>query len=150
MIPLSWISLFTTDELEAAICGNPHIDVADWKRHTEYKGFNNLSFTISRFWQLMEGYSQVELARILQFCTGTSRLPIGGFKSLESHRGEKAKFTIQRVEYDASQKGPMANLPKAHTCFNRLDLPRYPGVNEMKVAMDYIAKNDIVGFGIEE
>ena len=44
----------------------------------------------------------------------------------------------------------MGNLPKAHTCFNRLDLPRYPTYNHLKEAMDYIAKNEIRGFGIEE
>jgi len=47
-------------------------------------------------------------------------------------------------------KGPMGNLPKAHTCFNRLELPSYPSYNHMKEAIDYIAKNDIVGFGLEE
>jgi len=44
----------------------------------------------------------------------------------------------------------MGNLPRAHTCFNRLDLPRYPTYNHLKEAMDYIAKNEIRGFGIEE
>ncbi len=44
----------------------------------------------------------------------------------------------------------MSNLPKAHTCFNRLDLPRYSTYEDLKQAMDYIAKNDIVGFGLEE
>jgi hypothetical protein len=81
----------------------------------------------------MDTYSQKELQRILQFCTGTSRLPLGGFKSLESHRGEKAMFCIQRVTYDATKPGGvMSNLPKAHTCFNRLDLPRYPSYNDLK------------------
>ena len=69
---------------------------------------------------------------------------------MESHRGEKSKFCIQKVPYDSTKSGPMSNLPRAHTCFNRLDLPRYPSYNDLKQAMDYIAKNDIVGFGIEE
>lgn len=105
--------------------------------------------TIRRFWKVMETYSQVELARILQFCTGSSRLPLGGFRSLESHRSEKSKFSIQKVAFDSS-KGHLSNLPKAHTCFNRLDLPRYPSYEDLKLSLDYIAQNDIVGFGIEE
>ena len=44
----------------------------------------------------------------------------------------------------------MHNLPRAHTCFNRLDLPRYPKYDYMKTAMDFIAHTDIVGFGMEE
>jgi hypothetical protein len=35
----------------------------------------------------METYNQEELARILQFCTGSNRLPLGGFADLESQSG---------------------------------------------------------------
>lgn len=85
----------------------------------------------------------------MQFCTGTSRLPLGGFKALESNRGEKSKFTIQQVNYSLF-KGPLGNLPKAHTCFNRLELPKYPTEQHLREAVDFIAKNEIVGFGLEE
>lgn len=47
-------------------------------------------------------------------------------------------------------KGPMGNLPKAHTCFNRLELPKYPTYNHLKEALDFVAQNDIIGFGLEE
>ena len=53
------------------------------------------------------------------------------------------------MEYEAA-KGEQGNLPKAHTCFNRLDLPKYPDYDSMKRALDFIANNDILGFGIEE
>lgn len=94
MIPASWVSVFSADELEAAICGTSFIDIEDWKLNTELKGFTSWSLTINRFWKAMETYNQVELANILKFCTGTSRLPLGGFRSLESNRGEKAKFCL--------------------------------------------------------
>jgi len=77
-------------------------------------------------------------------------VPINGFSGLESSRGQKAKFCIQKVDYDAAKGGPMANLPRAHTCFNRLDLPKYPDKEAMKIAIDYLANNDILGFGIED
>lgn len=73
-------------------------------------------------------------------------MPIGGFAELESQSGQKAKFCIQKVEF---YPGKM-NLPKAHTCFNRLDLPRYPDYDSMKTALDYIAQNEILGFGMDE
>ena len=47
-------------------------------------------------------------------------------------------------------QGAMGNLPKAHTCFNRLDLPRYPDYKHMKEALDFVANNEILGFGIKE
>jgi len=111
VIPHEWIKVFSSDEIEAAICGNAHIDLEDWKNNTEIKGFNKWSITVKRFWQCMETYIQAELARILQFCTGTSRLPLGGFRSLESNRGEKAKFCIQKVPYQMF-KGALGIYPK--------------------------------------
>ena len=44
----------------------------------------------------------------------------------------------------------MGNIPKAHTCFNRLDLPHFPDYKSLKTALDYVVKNEIVGFGLEE
>jgi E3 ubiquitin-protein ligase NEDD4 len=49
-----------------------------------------------------------------------------------------------------AKDGPMGNLPKAHTCFNRLDLPKFSSKEDMQIALDYIANNEILGFGIDE
>ncbi len=43
VIPSDWLKIFTSDELEAAICGNSHIDLDDWKSNTEIKGFTKWS-----------------------------------------------------------------------------------------------------------
>lgn len=148
VVPLDWISHLTPEELEAQLCGQNTIDLDDWKENTEYRGFfrTNLSLSISRFWQILGTYNQQELGRILQFCTGTSRVPLGGFVELESQSGKKAKFCIQKIEYEPGK----INFPRAHTCFNRLDLPRYPDYESMKTALDFIARNEIIGFGMDE
>lgn len=44
----------------------------------------------------------------------------------------------------------MGNVPRAHTCFNRLDLPNFPDYNSLKIALDFVVKNEVVGFGLEE
>jgi E3 ubiquitin-protein ligase NEDD4 len=77
-------------------------------------------------------------------------VPLGGFSVLESSRGQKALFTLHKINYDNTRTGPMTNLPIAHTCFNRLDLPEYPDYDTLKIAIDYIAQNEILGFGAEE
>ena len=89
VVPQEWVHFLTVDELETALCGQNEIDLADWKANTEYRGFllKDKSMTIYRFWYALGTYSQVELGRILQYCTGTSRLPLGGFSELESQRG---------------------------------------------------------------
>jgi E3 ubiquitin-protein ligase NEDD4 len=56
-------------------------------------------------------------ARLLQFTMGTSRVPINGFKDLQESDGPR-QFTIEK-------SGDPSGLPRNHTCFNRLELPRY-------------------------
>lgn len=56
-------------------------------------------------------------SRLLQFATGTSRIPVNGFKDLQGSDGPR-RFTIEK-------SGDPQQLPKSHTCFNRIDLPPY-------------------------
>ena len=65
VIPQTYISVFTSDEVEAIICGTSFIDLEDWKANTLLKGYHMFSMTVHRFWKIMETYTQVELARIL-------------------------------------------------------------------------------------
>ncbi len=93
----------------------------------------------------MSNLSQEELSKFLQFCTGSMRVPLGGFSVLESNRGTIAKFTIVYVNYT---DGSM-NYIKAHTCFNRIDLPEYKNQKQVSEAIGYIVNNEILGFGID-
>ena len=43
---------------------------------------NNLSKVIW-FWQIVDGYNEEMRARLLQFVTGSSRVPLQGFKALQ-------------------------------------------------------------------
>ena len=81
-------------------------------------------------------------ARLLQFVTGSSRVPLQGFKALQVldlHNQKSADFlendlTIYLLQGSTGAAGPRlftlhlvdvdpGNLPKAHTCFNRCSLP---------------------------
>lgn len=39
------------------------------------------------FWQIVEAYSEEMRARLLQFVTGSSRVPLQGFKALQGKSG---------------------------------------------------------------
>jgi hypothetical protein len=41
------------------------------------------------------------------------------------------------------------NYIKAHTCFNRIDLPNYLLKKHLEEAILFILKNEIIGFGID-
>ena len=146
LIPKDVIQKFNSDELELLINGRPFIDLEDWRMNTLYKSpYTNDHKLIVWFWEILNDLSQKELSNLLMFSTGTNRVPFGGFSALESNRGNVSKFTIEYVPYDKGIK----KFIKAHTCFNRLDIPNYNNKEELREAIKYISSNEIIGFGIE-
>lgn len=128
------------------INGVPFIDVQEWKENTVYKPpYAPKHKIIGWFWKVMEEFDQDQLAKVLHFCTGSSRTPIHGFKKLESNRGNYSKFLIERTDF--SKKNP---FPKGHTCFNRLELPEYPNLDLLRTYLTAISKSNLDGvFGLD-
>ena len=63
-------------ELEILLIGQPNIDVDNWRAHTEYRGdYSDSHEVIGWFWEIIEDYSEEDRAKLLQFTTGTSRVP---------------------------------------------------------------------------
>ncbi len=62
--------------------------------------------------QAVEAYDDEKRARLLQFVTGSSRVPLEGFKALQGSTGAAGPrlFSIHLVESINPE-----NLPKAHT-----------------------------------
>ncbi|CAO1372874.1 unnamed protein product [Diamesa hyperborea] len=122
LIPNQLLRPFDERELELVICGISNIDVNDWKQYTRLKHCTPETQQVVWFWQVVESYASEMRARLLQFVTGSSRVPLQGFKALQGNTGAVSPrlFTIH-LTLDV----PIQNLPKAHTCFNRIDLPPY-------------------------
>jgi len=139
MIKPSLISIFTPAELELLISGLPDIDVDDLRKNTEYKGFTAHSPAVQWFWQVVNEMNQEDKALLLQFVTGTSKVPLGGFKALQGMNG-LTKFSIHK-SYESKR------LPSAHTCFNQLDLPEYGTLEEMKRNILIAVRMGSEGFG---
>lgn len=112
IIPAELVSIFNEQELELLISGLPEIDVDDWKSNTEYHNYSASSPQIQWFWRAVRSYDKEERAKLLQFVTGTSKVPLNGFKELEGMNGF-SRFNIHR-DY-----GNKERLPSSHTCFNR-------------------------------
>lgn len=75
------LSVFDPRELELLLNGVPFIDVDDWENNTTYKGsFYKTHNVIRWFWKILNEMSQEDLAKLLQFCTGSSRTPVEGFR----------------------------------------------------------------------
>ncbi|RCH91380.1 E3 ubiquitin-protein ligase pub1 [Rhizopus azygosporus] len=140
LIPQELINVFDERELELLIGGIAEIDVDDWKKHTDYRGYTEQDDVIQWFWKCIRSWDSEKKARLLQFTTGTSRIPVNGFKDLQGSDGPR-RFTIEK-------SGEITQLPKAHTCFNRIDMPPYKSY-ETLVAKLTMAVEETVGFGQE-
>ncbi|PWN26791.1 HECT-domain-containing protein [Jaminaea rosea] len=140
LIPQDLINVFDERELELLIGGMSEIDVDDWKRFTDYRGFTEQDDVVQWFWQVVRAFPPERKSRLLQFTTGTSRIPVNGFKDLQGSDGPR-RFTIEKA-------GDPSQLPKSHTCFNRLDLPPYTTMEQLEQKL-VIAVEETVGFGQE-
>ena len=117
IVPAELVSIFSEQELELLISGLPDINVDDWKNNTEYHNYTAASPQIQWFWRAVRTFEKEEQAKLLQFVTGTSKVPLNGFKELEGMNGF-SKFNIHR-DYGSKDR-----LPSSHTCFNRKSIAR--------------------------
>ncbi|CCA69820.1 related to RSP5-Hect domain E3 ubiquitin-protein ligase [Serendipita indica DSM 11827] len=140
LIPQDLINVFDERELELLIGGMSEIDVDDWTKHTDYRGYDINDQVIKWFWDCVRRWPPEKKSRLLQFTTGTSRIPVNGFKDLQGSDGPR-RFTIEK-------SGDPSQLPKSHTCFNRIDLPPYKDYESLEQKLT-LAVEETVGFGQE-
>lgn len=74
-------------------------------------------------------------AKVLQFTTGLSRLPGGGFAALNP------VFKVHVISGRAQ-----GSLPTAHTCFNTLELAGYDSKDKLHRALGISITEGLTGF----
>nr|XP_014340248.1 PREDICTED: E3 ubiquitin-protein ligase HECW2 isoform X2 [Latimeria chalumnae]XP_014340249.1 PREDICTED: E3 ubiquitin-protein ligase HECW2 isoform X2 [Latimeria chalumnae] len=135
------VSVFDARELELVIAGTAEIDLSDWRNNTEYRGgYHDNHIVIRWFWAAVERFNNEQRLRLLQFVTGTSSIPYEGFASLRGSNGPR-RFCVEKW-------GKITSLPRAHTCFNRLDLPPYPSFSMLYEKL-LTAVEETSTFGLE-
>ncbi|KAF0746370.1 hypothetical protein AaE_008154 [Aphanomyces astaci] len=143
VVPPELLMPFDHKEFELILCGLAEVDVADWKANTVTSSNLDNSSPLQWFWEVVEAMSPVDRSRLLQFATGSSRVPVQGFKGLTSYDGEICRFTLKGVPYEGGA------YPATHACYNRIDLPLYPTKDMMKEALTMLLLSDPTGFTIE-
>jgi hypothetical protein len=88
--------------------------------------FGDTHETVVWFWQTLRDISQEESRSILSFFTGSSRVPVDGY--------EPPLNITEGVDMDKDA------LPKAHTCFNQIVLPRYSTAAMMRKQLLFAAE----------
>ncbi|CAK9145116.1 unnamed protein product [Ilex paraguariensis] len=140
LVPRELISIFNDKELELLISGLPEIDFDDLKANSEYTGYTAASIVVQWFWEVVKAFNKEDMARFLQFVTGTSKVPLEGFKALQGISGPQ-RFQIHKA-YGAPER-----LPSAHTCFNQLDLPEYTSKDQLQERLLLAIHEASEGFG---
>lgn len=140
LVPRDLLAVFNDHELELLISGLPDIDVADLRANTEYQGYTAGSPVIRWFWQVVEAMDKEDRALLLQFVTGTSKVPLEGFRALQGISGPQ-RFQIHKAY------GPPDRLPSAHTCFNQLDLPEASSAEQLEERLKLAIREAHTGFG---
>ncbi|KAG6617134.1 HECT E3 ubiquitin ligase [Phytophthora cinnamomi] len=135
LVPPELIAIFNENELELLISGMPEIDIDDLKANTEYANYKPTDSVIRWFWNVLYSFTHEERALFLQFVTGTSKVPLEGFKALEGMRGTQ-KFNIHKAF------GNNSALP-----FNQLDLPEYESEEKLKQCLLLAIREGSEGFG---
>ena len=79
----------------------------------------------------------------MQFVTGTSGVPAQGFAYLQGHDPNIRKFAISSISLSTSV------FPRAHTCFNRIDLPLYKTKQDLKEKLTLAVQMEATGFDID-
>lgn len=148
VVPEPVLTVFDSNELELILCGLPTIDMDDWEEHTKYAGaFKDKAGehkVVTWFWEIVrDDFDQEMKARLLQFVTGTSGVPSRGFSVLQGNDGNIKKFCLQGVE------GNPGEFPRAHTCFNRLDVPLYASKGEFRSKLKTAITLSAVGFDMD-
>ncbi|NXW06324.1 SMUF1 ligase, partial [Fregetta grallaria] len=144
LIPQHLLKPFDQKELELIIGGLDKIDLNDWKSNTRLKHCMADSNIVKWFWQAVETFDEERRARLLQFVTGSTRVPLQGFKALQGSTGAAGPrlFTIHLIDANTD------NLPKAHTCFNRIDIPPYESKKKLYEKL-LTAVEETCGFAVE-
>ncbi|KAI1295618.1 Apoptosis-resistant E3 ubiquitin protein ligase 1 [Halotydeus destructor] len=136
LIPDNLLAIFDENELELLLCGTGQYSIAELKANHAVSGANyEFRKILDWFWASVSNFTDEEMARLLQFTTGCSQLPPGGFVELNP------KFHITSAP-------TFGNLPTAHTCFNQICLPDYDSFEQFDRALRLATSEGSEGFGI--
>ena len=135
IIPAAAISLLSYDEFENVVCGNRIIDIQRLKENTEYDDDVTMEDEhIIYFWEALEEFTEEEKSLFLRFVWARPTLPPAGVDFPQ-------KFKIQTAVGDEAQLKPDLYLPKAHTCFFSINLPKYTSKAIMNEKLRYAITN---------
>ena len=120
----------------------------DWKENTIYGApYDKNHPVIKSFWYMVKQMPDKDREDLLQFCTGSRKVPAEGFKGLRAANNKISQFKINPRKIGDKSIGFII----AHTCFNTIELPNYPNIDIIKKNMYEVLKSpENFQFAIEQ
>ena len=125
LISLDYLKGFYTEEIETVLCGERN---EDWSKKSILEaieadhGYSKSSRVIGDLVEMLSTFSNKDKREFLKFCTGSPKLPLGGFQALNP-----LLTIVRRVS-----KRPDECLPSVMTCAHYLKVPEYSSLAAMK------------------
>ena len=136
VIPESAVTFLPWEEPKSLVCGASTIDIGRLQQNTEYD--EDLSAEdphIRIFWGVLASFSEQEKSAFLRFVWARPSLPPKGVAFPQ-------KFKVQGCAGSEEGKSqPEQHLPRAHTCFFSINLPKYPTEHMMAEKIRYAIFN---------
>ncbi|RXM36838.1 E3 ubiquitin-protein ligase TRIP12 [Acipenser ruthenus] len=128
VFPLQHLQYFYPEELDQLLCGSKS-ETWDVKTLMECcrpdHGYTHDSRAVKFLFEILSSFDAEHQRLFLQFVTGSPRLPVGGFRSLNP------PLTIVRKTFESTEN-PDDFLPSVMTCVNYLKLPDYSSIDIMR------------------
>ena len=129
-----YMKIFSLTELQQLLGGVAHIDPKELSKNALFGGFVSQSDAVLYLFQLLEELPHEKLSKFLSFVSGCPCVPIDGLKP---------PLLVTLME-----EGTDESLPKAHTCFNQIVIPKYSSYDVLKDRVLYALENASEGFFI--
>jgi hypothetical protein len=131
---------FTPAEFSLLLNGVTELSVPDWRANTTLQGYTAVSPQIEWFWQLVTELNSEEKSLLLQFWTGCTATPAGGFAMLGALNQELSGCIITKGVSSTTA------LPMSSTCFNQLKLPEYHTAHDLREKVLIAVRHGSGGF----
>jgi len=102
ILPKQSLDLFSSSELQLLISGAPIIEIDHIKQNATLSGLNQNDDLVKWLWEILEEFSQKELAAFVLFVTGSLKIPLG----------QRRNFTFSKQGYGVKR------LPMSHTWYS--------------------------------
>ena len=135
VIPENAITILNWEELQNLVCGANVIDIDRLRQNTEYdEDVSPQDSHIQIFWKVLRSFTEKEKSAFLRFVWARPTLPPKGVAFPQ-------KFKIQGCSGGDSNVEAESLLPRAHTCFFSINLPKYSNEEVMATKLRYAIFN---------